>query len=126
MNSGNVKKGPERAPHRSLMIASGLTPEEMDRPLIGVVNSFNDIVPGHVHLNSITEAVKKGVLMAGGTPLEFPAIAVCDGIAMNHEGMKYSLVSRELIADSIEVMLKAHALDGVVMVPNCEIGRAHV
>ncbi|NLW42091.1 MAG: dihydroxy-acid dehydratase [Tissierellia bacterium] len=120
MKSDNVKRGPERAPHRSLMIASGLTPEEMDRPLIGVVNSFNDIVPGHVHLNSITEAVKKGVLMAGGTPLEFPAIAVCDGIAMNHEGMKYSLVSRELIADSIEVMLKAHALDGVVMVPNCD------
>ncbi len=120
MKSDNVKKGPERAPHRSLMVASGLTQEEMDRPLIGVVNSFNDIVPGHVHLNSITEAVKKGVLIAGGTPLEFPAIAVCDGIAMNHEGMKYSLVSRELIADSIEVMVKAHGLDGIVMVPNCD------
>lgn len=120
MKSDNVKKGPERAPHRSLMVAAGLTQEEMDRPLIGVVNSFNDIVPGHVHLNSITEAVKKGVLMAGGTPLEFPAIAVCDGIAMNHEGMKYSLVSRELIADSIEVMIRAHGLDGVVMVPNCD------
>ncbi|MDO5650409.1 MAG: dihydroxy-acid dehydratase, partial [Gallicola sp.] len=102
------------------MKASGLMKEELERPLIGVVNSYNDIVPGHVHLNSITEAAKKGVLLAGGTPLEFPAIAVCDGIAMNHEGMKYSLVSRELIADSIEVMVKAHSLDGIVMVPNCD------
>lgn len=120
MRSDVVKSGAERAPHRSLMKASGLMKEELDRPLIGVVNSYNDIVPGHVHLNSITEAAKKGVLLAGGTPLEFPAIAVCDGIAMNHEGMKYSLVSRELIADSIEVMVKAHSLDGIVMVPNCD------
>ncbi len=120
MRSDVVKTGAERAPHRSLMKASGLMKEELDRPLIGVVNSYNDIVPGHIHLNSITEAAKKGVLLAGGTPLEFPAIAVCDGIAMNHEGMKYSLVSRELIADSIEVMVRAHSLDGLVMVPNCD------
>lgn len=120
MKSDNVKKGIERAPHRSLMKASGISEEEMNRPLIGVVNSFNDIVPGHIHLNSICEAVKKGVLMAGGTPLEFPAIAVCDGIAMNHEGMKYSLISRELIADSIEIMVRAHCLDGVVLIPNCD------
>lgn len=120
MKSDNVKKGIERAPHRSLMKASGISQEEMNRPLIGVVNSFNDIVPGHIHLNSICEAVKKGVLMAGGTPLEFPAIAVCDGIAMNHEGMKYSLISRELIADSIEIMVRAHCLDGVVLIPNCD------
>jgi len=120
MRSDKVKKGFEKAPHRSLLKASGLTNEEMDRPLIGVVNSFNEIVPGHIHLNSIVEAVKKGVIMEGGTPLEFPAIAVCDGIAMNHEGMKYSLVSRELIADSIEIMTRAHGLDGLVMVPNCD------
>lgn len=120
MGSKLVKEGLTKAPHRSLFKASGLTDEEMSRPLIGVVNSFNEIVPGHVGLNDITEAAKKGVLMAGGTPLEFPAIAVCDGIAMNHEGMKYSLSSRELIADSIEAMTIAHGLDGLVIIPNCD------
>lgn len=120
MNSNSVKKGIEKAPHRSLMMASGFTREEMDRPFIGVVNSFNEIVPGHVNLDKITEAVKRGVLMAGGLPLEFPAIAVCDGIAMNHIGMKYSLASRELIADSIETMAMAHGLDGLVIIPNCD------
>jgi dihydroxy-acid dehydratase len=120
MRSNVMKKGFEKSPHRSLLKASGLTDFEIDRPLIGVVNFFNEIVPGHVHLNDITEGVKRGVLMNGGTPLEFPAIAVCDGIAMNHEGMKYSLVSREIIADSIEIMTKAHGLDGLVIVPNCD------
>ncbi|HKL41026.1 MAG TPA: dihydroxy-acid dehydratase [Clostridia bacterium] len=120
MKSNEMKSGFEKSPHRSLLKASGLTDEEINQPLIGVVNFFNEIVPGHVHLNDITDAVKRGVLMKGGTPLEFPAIAVCDGIAMNHEGMKYSLVSRELIADSIEIMAKAHGLDGLVMVPNCD------
>ncbi|MDR7869338.1 MAG: dihydroxy-acid dehydratase [Tissierellaceae bacterium] len=120
MNSNNVKSGLEKAPHRSLLKALGLTNEEIERPLIGVVNSFNEIVPGHKHLREIAEAVKKGVIMEGGTPLEFPSISVCDGIAMNHEGMKYSLVSREIIADSIEVMTRAHGLDGLVMIPNCD------
>ena len=118
--SDDIKMGIEKAPHRSLLKAIGLTNEEIKRPLIGIVNSFNEIVPGHIHLNGITEAVKRGVLMKGGTPLEFPAIAVCDGIAMNHQGMKYSLVSRELIADSIEVMALAHGLDALVMIPNCD------
>lgn len=120
MNSNKVKSGFEKAPHRSLLKALGLTNEEIERPLIGVVNSFNEIVPGHKHLREIAEAVKKGVIMEGGTPLEFPSISVCDGIAMNHEGMKYSLVSRELIADSIEVMTMAHGLDALVMIPNCD------
>ena len=120
MNSNKVKSGVEKAPHRSLMKALGLTNEEIEKPLIGVVNSFNEIVPGHKHLREIAEAVKKGVIMEGGTPLEFPSISVCDGIAMNHEGMKYSLVSREIIADSIEVMTRAHGLDGLVMIPNCD------
>ena len=120
MNSEKIKSGVEKAPHRSLMKALGLTNEEIERPLIGVVNSFNEIVPGHKHLREIAEAVKKGVIMEGGTPLEFPSISVCDGIAMNHEGMKYSLVSREIIADSIEVMTRAHGLDGLVMIPNCD------
>ncbi|MGM0378136.1 MAG: dihydroxy-acid dehydratase [Bacillota bacterium] len=120
MNSDKMKKGFEKSPQRSLLKASGLSDREINQPLIGVVNFYNEIVPGHIHLNDIVSAVKKGVLMEGGTPLEFPAIAVCDGIAMNHEGMKYSLVSREIIADSIEVMTKAHALDGLVIVPNCD------
>lgn len=120
MKSDNVKSGVEKAPHRSLMKALGLTNEEIEKPLIGVVNTFNEIVPGHKHLREVAEAVKRGVLMSGGTPLEFPAIAVCDGIAMNHQGMKYSLVSRELIADSVEVMAMAHGLDGLVMIPNCD------
>lgn len=120
MKSISVKKGIEKAPHRSLFKASGLTDEEINKPLIGVVNAFNEIVPGHTHLRNVVEAVKRGVLMNGGTPLEFPTIAVCDGIAMNHEGMRYSLPSRELITDSIEIMAKAHGLDGLVLVPNCD------
>ncbi len=120
MKSNLIKIGIERAPHRSLLKASGLTDEELRRPLIGVVNSQNDIVPGHVHLNTISEAVKKGVLMAGGTPLEFPAIAICDGIAMGNIGMHYSLASRELIADSVETMALAHSFDALVMIPNCD------
>lgn len=120
MKSDNVKKGIERAPHRSLFNALGMTEEELERPLIGVINSYNEIVPGHMNLDKITEAVKKGVYMAGGTPIEIPAIAVCDGIAMNHTGMKYSLVTRELIADSAECMANAHQFDGLVMIPNCD------
>jgi len=115
-----MKKGVEKAPHRSLFKALGYIDEELELPLIGVVNSFNEIVPGHIHLNEVTAAVKAGVRMAGGTPIEFPAIGVCDGIAMNHTGMKYSLASRELIADSIEVMAEAHPFDGLVLVPNCD------
>lgn len=115
-----MKTGLEKAPHRSLLKALGLTDEEINRPLVGIVNSQNDIVPGHIHLDEIAEAVKAGVRMAGGTPLEFPAIAVCDGMAMNHLGMKYSLASRELIADSIEVMALAHAFDALVFIPNCD------
>lgn len=120
MKSDSVKKGIEKAPHRSLFKALGLTEREISKPLIGVVNTYNEIVPGHTHLKNIVDAVKRGVLMEGGTPLEFPTIAVCDGIAMNHEGMKYSLPSRELITDSIEIMAKAHGLDGLVLVPNCD------
>lgn len=120
MRSDAVKKGPSRAPHRSLFKAAGLTEEEINRPLIGVVTSQNDIIPGHVHLDQIVEGVKKGVLMSGGTPLVFPTIGVCDGIAMGHEGMKYSLVTRELIADSIECMVKAHGFDALVLIPNCD------
>ncbi|MFP4225960.1 MAG: dihydroxy-acid dehydratase, partial [Desulfobacterales bacterium] len=120
MKSDNAKKGLARAPHRSLFKAMGYTDEEIRRPLIGIANSVNSIVPGHVNLDKITEAVKTGILMAGGTPIEFGTIGVCDGIAMNHEGMKYSLGSRELIADSIEVMARGHALDAMVMIPNCD------
>ena len=115
-----MTKGPEKAPHRSLLYALGLTRQEMSRPLVGVVNGFNEIVPGHLHLRSLAEAVKAGVRMAGGTPLEFPAIAVCDGLAMNHEGMKFSLPSREITADSIELMATAHPFDGLVLLPNCD------
>lgn len=120
MRSDAIKKGPERAPHRSLLKATGLTDEEINRPLIGVVTSQNDIIPGHINLGQIVEGVKKGVLMAGGTPLVFPTIGVCDGIAMGHEGMRYSLVTRELIADSIECVAKAHAFDALVFIPNCD------
>ncbi len=120
MRSDNVTKGAERAPNRSLFYALGYTREELDRPLIGVVCSQNEIVPGHMNLDKICEAVKAGVRLAGGTPVEFPAIAVCDGIAMGHVGMKYSLVSRELIADSTEAMALAHQFDGLVMIPNCD------
>lgn len=120
MRSDNVKKGVERAPHRSLFNALGMTKEELERPLIGVVCSYNEIVPGHMNLDKISEAVKKGVYLAGGVPVEVPAIAVCDGIAMNHTGMKYSLVTRELIADSTECLATAHQFDGLVMIPNCD------
>ena len=120
MKSDNVKIGVDRAPNKSLMYALGLTEEEIRRPLIGVVSSYNEIVPGHMHLDKIAEAVKAGVRAAGGTPILFPAIAVCDGIAMGHIGMKYSLVTRDLIADSTEAMAIAHQFDGLVMVPNCD------
>ncbi len=120
MKHYEITKGYTKAPHRSLLKASGFTEEDLEKPLVGVVNFFNEIVPGHIDLGKISEAVKHGILSSGGTPLEFPAIAVCDGIAMGHEGMRYSLVSRELIADSIEVMAKAHQLDGLVMVPGCD------
>jgi dihydroxy-acid dehydratase len=120
MKSDNAKKGVERAPHRSLFYAMGYTKEELDRPLIGVCCAKNEIIPGHIELDRIAQAVKDGIRMAGGTPVEFPAIGVCDGIAMGHEGMKYSLVTRELIADSIECMTKAHQFDALVMIPNCD------
>lgn len=120
MRSDVVKKGVAKAPHRSLFKASGLTDEEINKPLIGIVTSQNDIIPGHVNLDKIVEGVKKGVLMSGGTPLVFPTIGVCDGIAMGHQGMKYSLVTRELIADSVECMANAHAFDALVFIPNCD------
>ena len=120
MQSDNVKKGMQQAPHRSLFNALGFTKEEMDKPLIGIVSSYNEIVPGHMNLDKIVEAVKLGVAEAGGMPVVFPAIAVCDGIAMGHIGMKYSLVTRDLIADSTECMAKAHQFDALVMVPNCD------
>ncbi len=120
MRSDKMKKGIERAPHRSLFKGIGYTDEELDRPIIGVVNAFNEVIPGHIHLRDIAEAAKAGVRMAGGTPMEFPVIGVCDGIAMGHEGMKYSLVSREAIADSIEIMGRAYQFDGLVMVPDCD------
>ena len=120
MRSDNVKKGSERAPNRSLFYALGYTPEELERPLIGVVSAYSEIVPGHMHLDKLAQAVKSGVEMAGGTPILIPAIGVCDGIAMGHVGMKYSLASRELICDSVETMLMAHQLDGLVLVPNCD------
>ena len=120
MRSLQMKQGVEKAPHRSLFKALGLTDEELSRPIIGVVNAQNEVVPGHLHLDQIAQAVKAGIRMAGGTPLEFPAIAVCDGIAMNHAGMKYSLASRELIADSIEIMATAHPFDALVFIPNCD------
>jgi len=120
MRSDKMKKGLEKAPHRSLFKAMGYIAEEIEQPLVGIVNSANEIIPGHIHLDIIAEAVKAGVRMAGGTPIEFSTIGVCDGIAMNHEGMKYSLASRELIADSIEVMAIAHPFDGLVLIPNCD------
>lgn len=120
MNSDFVKNGLERAPHRSLMKANGYTDWEIERPWIGVVNAYNSIIPGHIHLNRIAGAVKAGVYAAGGLPLEFPVIGVCDGIAMGHGGMKFSLPSRELIKDSIELMTKAHGLDGLVLITNCD------
>ena len=120
MRSDSVKKGVQQAPHRSLFNALGYTQEERERPLIGIVSSYNEIVPGHMNLDKIVEAVKQGIAMAGGTPIVFPAIAVCDGIAMGHVGMKYSLVTRDLIADSTEAMAMAHQFDALVMVPNCD------
>ena len=120
MRSDLMKKGIEKAPHRSLLKAIGYTDEEINRPLIGIANSVNEIVPGHIHLGKIVEAVKAGIRMAGGTPVEFGTIGVCDGIAMNHAGMKYSLPSREIIADSVEIMAMAHPFDGLVLVPNCD------
>lgn len=120
MRSDNIKKGLERAPHRSLLKAVGLTDEEMSLPFIGVVNSWNEVIPGHIHLDKIAEAVKAGIRMAGGVPFEFNTIGVCDGIAMGHSGMKSSLPSREIIADSIEMMVEAHQFDGMVMIPTCD------
>ena len=120
MRSDSVKRGTARAPHRSLLRAVGLTDRDLDQPFIGIVNSFNEVVPGHINLNSIAAAVKGGVRNAGGTPLEFNTIGVCDGIAMGHLGMKYSLPSRELIADSVEIMAQAHAFDALVFIPNCD------
>ncbi len=120
MRSKKMTHGLEKAPHRSLLHALGLTREEIERPLVGVVNAANEVVPGHVHLHTIAEAVKAGVRAAGGTPMEFPAIAVCDGLAMNHEGMHFSLPSREIIADSIEIMATAHPFDALVFIPNCD------
>ena len=120
MKSENVKKGFERAPHRALMKALGFLDEEMEKPFIGVVNSWNEYIPGHVHLDKLAEAVKAGIRLAGGVPLEFNTIGVCDGIAMGHEGMKYSLVSREIIADSIEIMAKAHQVDALVFIASCD------
>ncbi len=120
MRSDRVKRGIERAAHRSLFYATGLTPEELERPLIGVANAYNEIVPGHTHLDRIGAAVKAGIRSAGGTPLEFNTIGICDGIAMGHEGMRFSLPSRELVADSVEAMASAHRLDGLVLVPNCD------
>ena len=120
MRSDRIKKGVNAAPQRTLLHALGLTDKEIEKPLIGIVSSKNDIVPGHMNLDKIEEAVKQGVALAGGVPIVFPAIAVCDGIAMGHEGMKYSLVTRELIADSTEAMATAHPFDGLVMIPNCD------
>lgn len=120
MKSEVIKKGIERAPHRSLLHALGVTNAEMEKPFIGIVNSFTEVVPGHIHLRDIAKAVKSGVREGGGVPFEFNTIAICDGIAMNHQGMKYSLPSRELIADSVEVMAQAHAFDALVFIPNCD------
>lgn len=118
--SESVYSGPARAPHRSLLRALGVSREDAGRPLIGIANSYNELIPGHIHLNTIAQQVKYGVYQAGGVPLEFDVIGVCDGLAMGHEGMHYSLVSREVVADSVEIMVKAHALDGLVLIPNCD------
>ncbi len=120
MRSHNMTRGLEKAPHRSLLYGLGMTREEMNRPLVGVVNSANEVVPGHAHLHTIAKAVKDGVRVAGGTPMEFPCIAVCDGLAMNHAGMRFSLPSRDMIADSIELMAMAHPFDALVLIPNCD------
>ncbi|MCJ7771498.1 MAG: dihydroxy-acid dehydratase, partial [Desulfobacterales bacterium] len=115
-----MTKGPERAPHRSLLKADGFTDNELEKPIIGIANSFNEIIPGHIHLDKLAQSVKAGIYAAGGTPVEFNTIGVCDGIAMNHEGMKYSLPSRELIADSVEIMAMSHPFDGLVLMASCD------
>ena len=120
MKSHSIKLGIERAPHRALLRAVGVQSSDFNKPFIGVVNSFNEIAPGHTHLNSIAAAVKTGIIAAGGVPFEFNTIGVCDGIAMNHPGMKFSLPSRELIADSVEIMAEAHQFDALVFIPNCD------
>src|SRR5512136_2686346 len=120
LRSEKVKCGVERAAHRALLSALGIRREDFDKPFIGVANSYTSVVPGHIHLQKLGEAVKEGIVAAGGVPFEFNTIAVCDGIAMGHEGMRYSLPSRELIADSVEVMMQAHRLDGMVMISNCD------
>ena len=120
MRSDRMKKGIEKAPHRTLFSAMGCLPEELERPIIGIANSANELIPGHIHLDRVCQAVKDGIRLAGGTPMEFSTIGICDGIAMNHEGMKYSLGSRELICDSVEVMAKAYPFDGLVLIPNCD------
>ena len=120
MRSLEVKKGSTRAAHRSLFYAMGYTEEELKKPLIGVCCAANEIIPGHMHLDTIAQAVKYGILEAGGTPIEFPAIGICDGIAMGHDGMKYPLASRELVADSVEAVANGHAFDGLVLIPNCD------
>jgi len=120
MRSDKVKKGFERAPHRSLMRATGLDDEAIRKPLIAVCNSYTDVIPGHVHLRRVADIVKDAIREAGGTPIEFNTIGICDGIAMGHAGMKYSLASRELIADSVESMVEAHQFDGMVCIPNCD------
>ena len=120
MRSDNIKKGMQRAPHRSLLRACGVTDAEMEKPFIGVVNSFTDIVPGHIHLKQIADAVKMGISQAGGVPFEFSTMAICDGIAMNHDGMRYSLASREIVADTVESMTQAHSLDALVLIPTCD------
>ena len=120
LRSDEVTKGLERAPHRSLLKAMGVIDNEMDRPFIGVVNSWSELIPGHIHLDKLGESVKAGIRLAGGVPFEFSTIGICDGIAMGHEGMKYSLPSRELIRDTIELMVQAHRFDGMVMIPTCD------
>ncbi len=120
MRSDEIKTGVERAPHRALLKALGLTDNDIAKPFIGIANSYTTLVPGHTHLQNIAQAVKNGIYTAGGTPFEFNTIAVCDGLAMGHEGMRYSLPSRELIADSIEIMMQAHRLDGIVLISNCD------
>ena len=120
MRSDVTKKGKERAPHRALLKATGLCDEELRRPFIGVVNSYNEFIPGHIHLDKLGQAVKAGIRSAGGVPFEFQTIGVCDGVAMGHGGMRYSLPSRELIEDTIEIMAEAHQLDGLVLIPSCD------
>ena len=120
MRSSNATKGSNRAANRSLFYAMGYSPEDLEKPIIGICNAFSEIVPGHAHLRDLVESVKMGIAAAGGTPVEFPAIGVCDGIAMGHSGMKFSLPSRELVADSMETMASGHAFDGLVLVPNCD------